>query len=189
MPELETAHRLRKLVIATHRDVGYFFAGLTVLYAISGVAVNHIRDWNPNYNIKRQVHQLEPLEASSDDEIAAAVIQSVGAEEPLLSTVRTAPDELQVFLEQRTLVVKQVSGEIIDERISRRPVLFHVNFLHLNHGKGLWTWYADIYAFAMLVLALTGISIITGKKGIKGRGLLLMIAGLVLPLVFLFVQS
>jgi len=39
----------RKLIIATHRDVGYFFAGLTVLYAVSGVAVNHIDDWNPSH--------------------------------------------------------------------------------------------------------------------------------------------
>ncbi len=41
----------RKTIIGVHRDVGYFFAGLTVLYAISGVAVNHIEDWNPNYSV------------------------------------------------------------------------------------------------------------------------------------------
>ncbi|MCP4901944.1 MAG: hypothetical protein GY906_33690 [bacterium] len=181
--------RLRKLVIATHRDVGYFFAGLTVLYAISGVAVNHMRDWNPNYSVKRQVHQAGVLPGDSDQEIAAAAIQRLGAQEAMLSTVRSSPEELKVFLEQRSLLVRQTTGEIVDERISRRPVLFHLNFLHLNHGKGLWTWYADIYAAAMLLLALTGIFIITGKKGIKGRGLILMIAGLVLPLVFLVIQS
>jgi hypothetical protein len=33
--------RLRRLITATHRDLGYFFAGLTVIYAVSGIAVNH----------------------------------------------------------------------------------------------------------------------------------------------------
>ena len=31
--------KVRRLIIAVHRDFGYFFAGLTVMYAISGVAV------------------------------------------------------------------------------------------------------------------------------------------------------
>jgi hypothetical protein len=30
-----------------HRDRGYLCAGLTVVYAVSGVAVNHLRDWTP----------------------------------------------------------------------------------------------------------------------------------------------
>jgi len=53
--------KLRRLIIATHRDIGYFFAGLTALYAISGVAVNHIDDWNPNYVIRREVVKVGVL--------------------------------------------------------------------------------------------------------------------------------
>ena len=53
--------KLRRLIIATHRDVGYFFAGLTVIYAVSGVAVNHIDDWNPNYVIRREVVEIGVL--------------------------------------------------------------------------------------------------------------------------------
>ena len=51
----------RKLIIATHRDVGYFFAGLTVIYAVSGVALNHIDDWNPNYVIRTEVAEVGVL--------------------------------------------------------------------------------------------------------------------------------
>jgi hypothetical protein len=36
-----------------HRDLGYVCVGLTLVYAVSGVAVNHVRDWNPNYRITR----------------------------------------------------------------------------------------------------------------------------------------
>ena len=45
-----------------------------------------------------------------------------------------------------------------------------MNFLHLNHGKGFWTWFADLYAVGLAILACTGIFIITGKKGLGGRG-------------------
>ena len=48
----------RKLIIATHRDVGYLLAGMTVIYAISGVAVNHVDDWNPNYVVRTETVEL-----------------------------------------------------------------------------------------------------------------------------------
>ena len=35
-----------------HRDIGYLAVGLTVVYAISGVAVNHRADWNPSYTFE-----------------------------------------------------------------------------------------------------------------------------------------
>ena len=34
---------------AIHRDVGYSAVGLTVVYAASGIAVNHLADWDPNW--------------------------------------------------------------------------------------------------------------------------------------------
>ena len=34
-----------------HRDLGYFFFGITLIYSISGIALNHIADWNPSYVI------------------------------------------------------------------------------------------------------------------------------------------
>lgn len=45
--------------------------------------------------------------------------------------------------------------------------------------------YADLYALGLLSLALTGIFIIPGKKGLMGRGRVLLLAGMVVPLVFI----
>ncbi len=39
----------RRWSIALHRDERYVAAALTIAYSISGIAVNHIADWNPNY--------------------------------------------------------------------------------------------------------------------------------------------
>lgn len=176
----------RKLIIATHRDVGYFFAGLTVMYAISGVAVNHIDDWNPNYVIRREVVEVGVLPFGEAPELGSEVLSRMGITEEPRSVVRMSQDQLKVFLEQRTLTVELPGGRVVDEHARRRFAFFEVNYLHLNHGKGFWTWFADIYAVGLLVLACTGIFIITGKKGLGGRGRWLLIAGLVIPIVYLF---
>jgi hypothetical protein len=175
----------RKLIIATHRDVGYFFAGLTVIYALSGIAVNHIEDWNPNYVIGTESATVGELPASGNAVLAATVLERMGITEEPESVVRMAPDQLKIFLHQRTLTVALPAGEVRDERARRRYAFFEVNYLHLNHGKGFWTWFADLYAVGLIVLACTGIFIITGKKGLGGRGRWLLITGLAIPIVYL----
>jgi len=176
----------RKLIIATHRDVGYFFAGLTVIYAISGIAVNHIEDWNPNYVIRTETVPVGELPVAANDVMAAAVLDRMGITEEPESVVRMAPDQLKIFLDQRTLTVAVPGGVVRDEIARRRFAFFEVNHLHLNHGKGFWTWFADVYAIGLIVLACTGIFIITGKKGLGGRGRWLLLTGLAIPLVYLF---
>jgi hypothetical protein len=177
--------RLRRLIIATHRDVGYFFAGLTVLYAISGIAVNHIEHWNPSYELRTEIVDIGELSEGSRDAIADELLGRMRIDEVPRSVVRMSPDQLKIFLENRPLTVWLSQGRVEDERARRRIGFFEVNYLHLNHGKGIWTWFADVYAAGLLILACTGIFIITGKKGLSGRGLWLLLAGLSIPVAYL----
>jgi len=180
--------RLRKLVIATHRDVGYFLAGMTVIYAISGVAVNHVDDWNPNYVLRTETVDVGELAEGSRFELAGEVLSRMGVDEAPREVVRMSSRQLKIFLEGRTLTVAFPEGTVHDEVFRRRFVFFQTNYLHLNHGKGLWKWIADAYAVGLALLACTGIFIITGKKGLGGRGLVLLIIGLAIPLVYLIVK-
>ena len=41
----------RKWSRILHRDIGYFFIGTSIIYGISGIALNHLSDWNPNYSV------------------------------------------------------------------------------------------------------------------------------------------
>lgn len=177
--------RLRRLVIATHRDVGYFFAGLTVLYAISGIAVNHVEDWNPSYVLRAETREVGPLPEGDREEIAGEVLRRLAIAEEPRSVVRMSPRLIKVFLDGRTLTVSLPEGRVYDEQARRRSGFYELNFLHLNHGKGFWTWFADLYAAGLLVLACTGIFIIGGKKGLGGRGLWLLLAGLSIPAIYL----
>lgn len=177
--------RLRRLIVAVHRDVGYFFAGLTVLYAISGVAVNHVADWNPSYRLEKVQHQVGEVSPGSAAEQGREVARRLGITAEPVSAVRVGREVLKVFFEDRTLTVSLPTGAVEEERRQRRFLFYEVNFLHLNKGKGWWTWFADAYAVALALLALTGLFIIPGRKGLSGRGKWLLGAGLLIPLVYL----
>jgi len=180
--------KMRRLIIATHRDLGYFFAGLTVIYAISGIAVNHVGDWNPNYVLAPEEVDLGHIPGNTTSELGAAILAKLQIEAIPKSVVRMSPDQIKIFLEGRTLTVALPTGHVLDERFAPRTGLYQLNYLHLNHGKGFWTWFADFYGVALLLLAVTGIFIIPGKKGLGGRGRRLMIAGLIVPALFLWIR-
>ena len=176
--------RLRRLIVVLHRDVGYFFAGLTVVYAVSGIAVNHVAQWNPSYDIRRVQSDTGPL-PEGDESAARAVLERLAVVDRPNAVVRVSPSQLKVFLEGRTLTIDTEKRRVEDETVRRRPGFFQANFLHLNHGKGLWTWFADLYALGLILLALTGTVMLRGRLGLAGRGKWLVAAGLIVPLLFL----
>ncbi len=45
-------------------------------------------------------------------------------------------------------MVDLASGHVVHDRAIPRPGLREMNFLHLNHPKKAWTWFADLYAVA-----------------------------------------
>jgi hypothetical protein len=51
--------------------------------------------------------------------------------------------------------------------------------------RGTWTLVADAFAICMLGLAVTGLFMLKGPVGLGGRGKWLVLAGLIVPLVFI----
>ncbi len=169
---------------ALHRDLGYLCLGLTVVYALSGVALNHIADWNPNYRLSRT--RLAAPELRNLDRGAAVerALAASGVAAPVKNTFWSSPDTLEIFFEGGALTVDLAGGVIHRELSEERPLLFPMNYLHLNHPKRLWTYVADAYAVALAALALSGVLIARGRRGLRGRGGWLALAGLLLPLLF-----
>lgn len=177
-----------------HRDLGYLCFGLTLIYAISGVAVNHIADWNPNYRIARQasvlgVDELSKFQGKEGSKLVEAVLAALGLSLPVKGFFQEDPSTIKVFAEGNTISANLVTGQVVMEKVAARPILHAMNFLHLNHPKKAWTWFADCYAVALIFLAVTGLFVLRGKKGITGRGAWLTTVGLVIPLLFLWLYG
>ena len=171
-----------------HRDIGYLCFGLTIIYAVSGVAVNHIHSWNPNYKIEKTSSFIEPVGSYStkiSSEIVHDLLAQIGETGTLKSTFQPDTETLQIFVKGNNIQVNLKNGEVIQEKVRKRPLLYQFNFLHLNHPKKLWTWFADIYSISLALLAITGLFILKGRKGITGRGAWLTVAGIIIPVIFL----
>jgi hypothetical protein len=169
-----------------HRDIGYLCIGLTLIYAISGIAVNHIsNDFNPSYNIEKLTGTVTPLPAGlkPDMDYIQSVLREAGEEGDYKNAAFVSPKTLRIFVDGNTLDVQLESGELVMEKVRRKPVLYEANYLHLNKAKGLWTWFADIYGVALCLLALTGLLMIRGRQ--KRRGIILTAMGFLFPLIYL----
>jgi hypothetical protein len=174
----------RAVLRAVHRDVGYTAVGLTFVYAVSGLAVNHVAQWDPNFTRTTTVRELAaPL--PDDDQAAKRMISSkLGISEEPREVYREG-DELEILFEHRTLHVTVATGHVIDEDQRARFFVRAANWLHLNRGKKGWTYFADSYAVGLLFLAVSGLFMIAGKKGLLGRGVFFVAAGIAIPVVYL----
>lgn len=180
----------RKLNNILHRDIGYFFVGMTIIYALSGIAINHIKDWNPNYIIKDEAHLIsfDLLKEKADKEKAVEILDEVGESNSYKFHYYPAENFLKIFIEGGSLNVNTSTGEAKLEMIKKRPIFKEVNFLHYNPGAA-WKWFSDIFAVALIILAITGMFVLRGKKGLNGRGKWFVVSGLIVPILFLIYYS
>ncbi|HRI45841.1 MAG TPA: PepSY-associated TM helix domain-containing protein [Ignavibacteriaceae bacterium] len=180
--------RWRKWLRILHRDIGYLAAGLTVIYAISGVAVNHVGDWNPNYSIEKTTIVLDSIPSNYEkDEMVAYILSQLGETREVKNSFRPDPNKLDIFIEGNTINVNYDTREVTQEKVVSRPIIRETNFLHLNAPKKVWTYVADVFAVALAFLAISGLFMIKGKNGITGRGAWLTALGILLPIIFLLI--
>lgn len=179
----------RSWLRALHRDFGYFVVGLTFVYALSGLAVNHIADWDPNFiESERTVEFGRPL--PDDDDIAAVrVRETLHLTERIDAIERITDEELELRSGQTTVTANLKSGSILVRERRPRRLLRVANWLHLNRGKKSWTVVADGYAALLLFLATSGLFMLPGRKGLLGRGGLLTLLGSAVPIAYVLLSG
>ena len=93
-------------------------------------------------------------------------------------------DQVKIYYDNASLHLNFSTGQGIYEKVSRRPVLYQTNALHLNRLKG-WKWASDVFALILIILSLTGLFVLRGKHGMARRGKWLVAAGMLPPLLAL----
>ena len=190
---------LRRLLFGWHRDVGLLALGLTVVYAASGIAVNHREHWDYDYRVADETLEVgEPaallglpddgpagkVARAHQDELVTAITAAVGREVPPRKVFWRSPVRLSLFFaESDRDVVDYLPEKGLAEQTVKRPrlLLRAFNSLHLNRHRGPWSWIADIYAVVLLFLALTGISMLRGHH--LKRGVVLVMIGATVPVL------
>ena len=178
----------RKWSRILHRDVSYLFAGMILIYALSGILMNHRRDLNPHYSVEVKefkVKQNLTEREKVDKALVIDILQPLGEGENYTKHYFQKDGRMKVFLKGGSnLTVDPQTGEAVYERLERRFLLSDMVKLHYNPGKW-WTTFSDIFAVSLILITLTGIVMVKGPKGFWGRGGILFIIGIILPILFL----
>lgn len=179
--------KLSKLNRVLHRDFGYFFFGMTIIYGISGIVLNHRANGGDASVIRRSQAFTMDAPINKEKVNKEYVLQLLAdLEEPEFKQFYfPSENEIMIYLKGGHVTLDLLTGQGKIVKVRNRPVFREFNFLHYNKPKQLWTWFSDIFAGSMILIALTGLFILKGKNGIRQRGAILAGIGIIIPLVFL----
>ena len=132
----------RKINRIIHRDLGYFFVGMTLIYSLSGIALNHLDDWNPSYTIIQKEFQVDtmPSRAEIDQDVALNLTGRFDEKDHFKNYYFPEEQTLKIFIDNGSIEVDLKTGAGRIEKSERRPVFFEVNYLHYNPTQ-LWNWF------------------------------------------------
>ena len=180
---------LRKWFRGIHRELSFFFAGVIMVYAISGIMLNHKRDFNSNITVNRESVALKGTFPAPADSVSKEVLYSYVEQLPdteiYTRHAAVGNNSLKIFFKGgSSMEINLSEGNAMYEKVRKRIVISELNRLHYNPNRW-WTWFSDIFAVCLLVITLTGLFMLKGPKGLIGRGGIEFIAGILIPLLFM----
>ena len=180
--------RWRAWLRAVHRDIGYLAVGFTVIYALSGIAMNHIDDWDPNFHATELTRTIAPIADEVGDAEAVRRIAAAAGVTGKPDDVYRAGDEVRLSYPDGTKLT--AIGDTLTVQRRRDRMFFRVaDWLHATRGKQAWKFIADVYAALLLYLAISGIFMIKGRLGLRWRGAALITLGLGAPIGYIVLSG
>ncbi|HON18267.1 MAG TPA: PepSY-associated TM helix domain-containing protein [Salinivirgaceae bacterium] len=180
---------VRKIFRWIHRELGYFFAVMAIIYGISGIALNHSSDWNPDMVITRTVDSLPKalLPDSIGRNESEAILSHFNESGSYKKHYFPNDSTLKIFFHisggSGNVMVDIKSRQVVIERLERRFFFYQINRLHRNAFRSLWTWFSDIFALSLVIFAITGIFMMKGKYGLAKHGIYWLLAGAIIPIL------
>ncbi|MCV9928357.1 PepSY-associated TM helix domain-containing protein [Flavobacterium sp. LS1R49] len=184
---MKTAKQLRNL----HRDLGYFYVGLIISFSFSGILMNHRENWHPDkYTTETKAIEVSlPAEEKLNEKFAEELGNKLNIDDKIRrqgakkGTYKISFENHDVEIDMKT-----GKGEIVT--FIKTPFISQTMKLHKSTSNW-WIYYSDIFALSLIVIAVTGIIMIksASKFSFKNRGWKLAVAGILFPLIFLFLLA
>lgn len=171
-----------------HRDLGYFYVGLIISFAFSGILMNHREYWHPEkYTVETKAIQVS---LPPEDQISEKYAEKLGADLGIDDKIRrhkiTDEGVLKISFEKHDIEIdtKTGKGEIVS--FIKTPIISQAMKLHKSTSN-LWIYYGDIFGISLITIAVTGMMMVkAGKFSFRNRGWKLALAGILFPLIILF---
>lgn len=173
-----------------HRYVSFICAGLFFIYIISGFMLNHKQTFR--FLSKKSEKTVAcsftfPEDKKNFSEVQARqFMQHLQCDTSRFERFTLNKKRLTIFGKGQ-LRITMVRGEeyatISD--MTHTPFLYALNKLHRNPSL-IWTITSDIFLILMMILLITGLLIVPGKKGLFGIGGILVLLGIIIPIIIYF---
>jgi hypothetical protein len=180
-----------KLLRNLHRDLGYFYIGLIISFSFSGILMNHREHWHPEkYTTETKTIEVElPEESKINEKFAEDLGKKLGIDDKMRRhMVKKGTFKISFENHDVEIDMKTGKGEIVS--FNKTPFISQTMKLHKNNSNW-WIYYSDIFALSLITIAITGAIMIksASKFSFKHRGWKLALAGIIFPLLFLFLLS
>lgn len=170
-----------------HRDLGYFYIGLIISFALSGIMMNHRESWHPEkYTIETKAIEVKlPAEEKLNEAFADSLGKALGIDDKIRrQNVKKGTFKISFEKHDVEIDMETGKGEIV--AFNKTPIISHMMKLHKSTSNW-WIYYGDIFGASLIVIAITGTFMISaGKFSFKKRGWKLALAGILFPLIILF---
>ena len=151
------------------------------------LSVQSVKAWD-GWTHKLIAHIAEPYltdKAKVDKALVLTLLEPLGEVDNYTKHYFPKEGQMKVFLKGgSSLVIDTQTGAAVYESLKRRPLLSDMVKLHYNPTKW-WTIFSDVFAVCLILITVTGIIMVKGSKGFIGRGGILFIIGIVIPVLFL----
>ncbi len=180
----------QKTIRNLHRDLGYFYLGLIISFALSGIMMNHREHWHPDkYTVETRQINVGPLdEKLFTEDYVKNIGKKLGIEDKFRRH-NVKKGNLRMSYEKHDVEIDLKTGEGEVVVFVKTPLISQTMKLHKSTANW-WIYYSDIFGLSLIIIALTGAVMIKyGKFTFRERGWKLALAGIVFPLVFLFLLA
>lgn len=169
-----------------HRDLGYFYLGLIITFAFSGILMNHRGNWHPDkFTVESKTIAVTlPAEKDINDEYAENLAKKLDINDKIKRhMVRKGKFKMMFENTEVEIDTKTGIGEVVE--FVKTPVISQAMKLHKSTSNW-WIYFSDVFGISLIVIAITGTMMVKhGKHTFKRKGWKLAVAGIVFPILFL----
>ena len=170
-----------------HRDLGYFYIGLIISFALSGILMNHRDQFHAEkYNVETKNIEVKlPKKEAITEDFAKNIIKQFDVADTYRK-YKIKGETLRISFKNTDVEVDINTGKGELTTYNKTPIISQMIKLHKSTSNW-WIYYGDIFGLSLITIAITGaIMIPVGKFSFKNRGWKLALAGVIIPLIVLF---
>lgn len=173
-----------------HRDLGYFYLGLIISFALSGILMNHRDQFQAErYDVQTKEIQVKlPADDKLTEDFAKDFLKQNNIEDTYRKS-KVKGGSFRISCKNTDIEIDLASGKGEIESYKKTPLISQMIKLHKNTSNW-WIYYGDIFGLSLILIAITGtIMIPAGRFSFKHRGWKLALAGIIVPLLFLLLLA